>query len=104
MADLDEGITRVGEGYRGKSWNILGQRYFPKASCDSTFAFETNSDPGQHVPVHVHPAQDEFILVLEGELEAVAGRLVGQPLYAAYDLGALGGGGLGRAGGAGPDA
>ena len=69
MADLDKGITRVGEGYRGKSWNILGQRYFPKASCDSTFAFETNSDPGQHVPVHVHPAQDEFILVLEGELE-----------------------------------
>jgi quercetin dioxygenase-like cupin family protein len=69
MADLDKGITRVGEGYRGKSWNILGQRYFPKASCDSTFAFETNSDPGQHVPVHVHPAQDEFILVLESELE-----------------------------------
>jgi quercetin dioxygenase-like cupin family protein len=69
MADLDKGITRVGEGYRGKSWNILGQRYLPKASCASTFAFETNSEPGQHVPVHVHPAQDEFILVLEGELE-----------------------------------
>ena len=69
MADLEKGITRVGEGYRGKSWNILGQRYLPKASCASTFAFETNSDPGQHVPVHVHPAQDEFILVLEGELE-----------------------------------
>ena len=88
MADLDKGITRVGEGYRGKSWNILGQRYFPKASCDSTFAFETNSDPGQHVPVHVHPAQDEFILVLEGELElkldgvwskAKAGDLVRMP-------------------------
>lgn len=30
-------------------------------------------------------------MVLEGELEAVAGRLVGQSLYAAYDLGALGG-------------
>ncbi len=69
MADLEKGITRVGEGYRGKSWNILGQRYFPKASCDSTFAFETNSEPGQHVPVHVHSSQDEFILVLEGELE-----------------------------------
>jgi quercetin dioxygenase-like cupin family protein len=69
MADLDKGITRVGEGYQGKEWNILGQRYLPKASCASTFAFETNSDPGQHVPVHVHPAQDEFILVLEGELD-----------------------------------
>jgi quercetin dioxygenase-like cupin family protein len=69
MTELEKGITPTGEGYQGKSWNILGQRYFPKASCDSTFAFETNSDPGQHVPVHVHPAQDEFILVLEGELE-----------------------------------
>ena len=69
MTDLEKGITPTGQGYQGKSWNILGQRYFPKASCASTFAFETNSDPGQHVPVHVHPAQDEFILVLEGELQ-----------------------------------
>ena len=69
MGDLEKGITRAGEGYRGKSWNILGQRYFPKASCDTTFAFETNSDPGQHVPVHIHPTQDEFILVLDGELD-----------------------------------
>jgi quercetin dioxygenase-like cupin family protein len=69
MTDLEKGITPTGQGYQRKSWNILGQRYFPKASCASTFAFETNSDPGQYVPVHVHPAQDEFILVLEGELE-----------------------------------
>jgi hypothetical protein len=69
MGDLEKGITRVGEGHLGKSWNILGQLYFPKASCDSTFAFETNSDPGQHVPVHIHSNQDEFILVLEGELD-----------------------------------
>jgi oxalate decarboxylase/phosphoglucose isomerase-like protein (cupin superfamily) len=88
MADLEKGITRVGEGYRGKSWNILGQRYFPKASCDTTFAFETNSDPGQYVPVHVHPTQDEFILMLDGELDlkldgtwtkAKAGDLVRMP-------------------------
>jgi oxalate decarboxylase/phosphoglucose isomerase-like protein (cupin superfamily) len=88
MAELEKGITRAGEGYQGKSWNILGQLYFPKASCDSTFAFETNSGPGQHVPVHIHPVQDEFILVLEGELElklagvwskAKAGDLVRMP-------------------------
>ena len=36
---------------------------------DSTFAFETNSDPGQFVPVHIHPTQDEFILVQEGVLD-----------------------------------
>ena len=30
---LDGGITRNGEAYHGRELNILGQRYFPKASC-----------------------------------------------------------------------
>ena len=64
---LNGGITRNGEGFDGVEWNILGQRYFPKATCASTFAFETNSAPGQFVPSHP-PHQDEFILVQEGEL------------------------------------
>jgi len=89
MADkLDGGITRDGTAYHGRQLNILGQRYFPKASCAATFAFETNSEPGQFVPVHVHPTQDEFILVQEGQLElkfdgvwhtAKAGDLVRMP-------------------------
>ncbi len=69
MSDLEKGITAVGTGYAGTQWNILGQVYFPKATCDSAFAFETNAEPGQFVPVHIHPTQDEFILVQEGELE-----------------------------------
>ena len=69
MAALEKGITRNGTGYSGKTWNILGQVYFPKALTDSTFAFETNSDPGQFVPVHIHPTQDEFILVQDGTLD-----------------------------------
>ena len=69
MPALEKGITANGTGFAGKTWNILGQVYFPKAVCDSTFAFETNSEPGQHVPVHVHPTQDEFILVQEGVLD-----------------------------------
>jgi quercetin dioxygenase-like cupin family protein len=88
MAALEKGITANGTGYGGKTWNILGQVYFPKAVTDSTFAFETNSDPGQFVPVHIHPTQDEFILVQEGELalkldgvwvKAKAGDLVRLP-------------------------
>jgi uncharacterized cupin superfamily protein len=66
---LSGGITRKGEGFDGIEWNILGQRYFPKADCETTFSFEANSEPGQFVPVHVHPTQDEFILVQEGQLE-----------------------------------
>jgi quercetin dioxygenase-like cupin family protein len=69
MAALEKGITANGKGYGGKTWNILGQVYFPKAVTDSTFAFETNSEPGQFVPVHIHPTQDEFILVQEGVLD-----------------------------------
>jgi oxalate decarboxylase/phosphoglucose isomerase-like protein (cupin superfamily) len=86
--DLEKGITANGTGFAGKSWNILGQLYFPKAVCGSSFAFETNSAPGQFVPVHVHPNQEEFILVQEGELDlkldgkwmkAKAGDLVRMP-------------------------
>lgn len=86
--DLDGGITRNGAGIDDVEWNILGQRYFPKAECDTSFAFEANSDPGQFVPVHIHPTQDEFILVQEGQLElkldgkwstAKAGDLVRMP-------------------------
>jgi quercetin dioxygenase-like cupin family protein len=88
MAALEKGITPNGRGYRGKTWKILGQVYYPKAVTDSTFAFETNSNPGQYVPVHVHATQDEFILVQEGVLDlkldgvwvqANAGDLVRMP-------------------------
>lgn len=68
MGDLEQGITRAGDGLAGKAWNILGQTYYPKALSEAAFAFEANSAPGQFVPVHVHPTQDEFILMQEGEL------------------------------------
>ena len=73
--DLTGGLTRLGEGLDGVEWDILGQRYFPKTDGSSSFAFETNSEPGQFVPVHIHPNQDEFILVQEGALHV---KLAGQ--------------------------
>ena len=85
---LAKGITENGSGFEGVTWNVLGQTYYPKAVCETTFAFETNSAPGQFVPVHIHPTQDEFILVQEGQLElkldgkwqtARAGDLVRMP-------------------------
>lgn len=85
MPELEGGITENGAGTQ---LNILGQTYYIKAHCDTTFAFETNSKPGQFVPVHIHPTQDEFILVQEGELDlkldgkwtkARAGDLVRMP-------------------------
>ncbi|WCR10621.1 cupin domain-containing protein [Paracoccus stylophorae] len=88
MTELAGGITREGEGLDDVEWNILGQRYFPKADSDDAFAFETNSEPGQFVPVHIHATQDEYILMQEGELHvkldgvwsvARAGDLVRMP-------------------------
>ena len=63
------GITRAGTGFDGMDgtvWNILGQTYYPKQSCEASFAFEAVSPPGTFVPPHIHPTQDEFILMLEG--------------------------------------
>src|SRR5919199_2420041 len=63
------GITRAGTGFDGAEgtvWNILGQTYYPKQSCDNSFAFEAVSPPGTFVPPHIHPTQDEYILMLEG--------------------------------------
>jgi hypothetical protein len=40
MAALEKGITRNGTGYSGKTWNILGQVYFPKAVTDSIAFYE----------------------------------------------------------------
>src|SRR5947199_8271809 len=93
MAALEKGITRNGEGFSGKTWNIRGQVYFPKAVSDSTFPFETNSETGQFVPVHIHPTQEEFILVqvvmldlkLDGVwVQAKAGELVRLPRGISY--------------------
>ena len=85
------GITRAGTGFDGAEgtvWNILGQTYYPKQSTGDSFAFEAVSPPGTFVPPHIHPTQDEYILMLEGSWKlildgqtrhALAGDLVRMP-------------------------
>lgn len=63
---LEPGITRV---HAGQEWHVLGHTYWLLAHCDTTFAFETYDPPGTFVPPHIHPTQDEFIYVLEGEFD-----------------------------------
>jgi uncharacterized cupin superfamily protein len=53
----------------GGEWHILGHTYWSRAWSEATFAFETYDPPGSFVPPHVHPTQDEFIFVFEGQLE-----------------------------------
>lgn len=85
---LEAGITRAGEGQGSVVWNVLGHTYYLKAVCEAAFYFETYDPPGTFVPPHIHPTQDEFIYVLEGQLDlqlgeekfrATAGDLVRMP-------------------------
>lgn len=70
---LSPGITLAGAGEDAVIWNVLGHRYFMKANCEATFAFETFDPPGTFVPLHIHPKQDEFIYVLDGMLDLQLG-------------------------------
>ena len=69
MPALNVGIIPPGQGDRDTVWNILGQTYYLKEVCDTSFAFEVVGEPGTFVPAHIHPTQDEFIYLIEGEME-----------------------------------
>jgi quercetin dioxygenase-like cupin family protein len=97
---LPAGITAAGQGQDGVAWSVLGHTYWLKAECESCFVFETLDPPGTFVPPHIHPAQDEFIYLLEGRLDlqlgdaktqAKPGDLVRMPMgiaHAYYNNGA----------------
>ena len=66
---LKPGILRKGEGIDDVHWNILGQVYTPKSITEDCFSWHALLPAESFVPPHIHPTQDEFILVQEGELE-----------------------------------
>ena len=66
-------VMRAGRSDGDVVWNILGQTYRPVQWTASSFAFDTLFPPGTFVPPHIHPTQDEFIRVLEGDFELVLG-------------------------------
>ena len=58
----------------GITWNILGQIYTPKQVSDESFAWHAVFPPDTFVPPHIHPTQDEYVLVLDGELTLFDGE------------------------------
>ena len=68
MQPLTAGITKANTGIDGIVWQILGQTYVPKQVSETSFAWHATFPPGTSVPPHIHPTQDEFIYMLEGEL------------------------------------
>jgi uncharacterized cupin superfamily protein len=58
----------------GITWNILGQIYTPKQVSDESFAWHAVFPPDTFVPPHIHSTQDEYVLVLDGELTLFDGE------------------------------
>lgn len=63
------GITGAGTGHDEVSWMILGQTYVPKHRSGTSFSWHATLPPGTFVPPHIHPAQDEFLYILEGRFD-----------------------------------
>jgi 5-methylphenazine-1-carboxylate 1-monooxygenase len=68
----------------GITWNILGQIYRPKQVTEESFAWHAEFPPDTFVPPHIHPTQDEYVLILEGELTLFDGE--GDHVATAGDL------------------
>ena len=64
-------ITRKQTGLDGVSWNILGQVYVPKQATDDSFAWHATFPEETFVPPHTPPHQDEYIFVLDGEIDLI---------------------------------
>ncbi len=66
---MEKGVTKAGEGINGQSWMVVGQTYVPKLLSTDAFVWDATMPAETFVPPHIHPTQDEWIIVLEGALE-----------------------------------
>ena len=73
------GITEAPAGLEGVAWNVVGHTYTPKLHCDNAFIWHADIPAETFVPPHIHPTQDEWIYVLEGELEVEFNHDKGAP-------------------------
>ncbi len=89
------GITSADTGLDGLSWNVVGQTYKPKVHSATAFIWHAVVPADSFVPPHVHPTQDEWIVMLDGELEvemsgkthvAKAGDTVRMPMGEAHGI------------------
>jgi quercetin dioxygenase-like cupin family protein len=71
--EMTTGITAAKDGINGVSWNVVGHTYTPKLLTDNAFIWHASVPDGTFVPPHIHPTQDEWIIVLDGNLEVEFG-------------------------------
>jgi quercetin dioxygenase-like cupin family protein len=70
---MKKGVTRSSDGLNDLSWNVVGQTYVPKLHTDESFIWHATVPADSFVPPHIHPHQDEWIYVIDGELEVEFG-------------------------------
>src|SRR3984885_14931367 len=57
----------------GITLNLWGQTNRPKQGTDESFAWHAEFPPETFVPPHIHPTQDEYVYVIDGELTLFGG-------------------------------
>lgn len=63
------GVTAASTGLEGKAWKVVGQTYVPKLHTNNVMIWHATIPADTFVPPHIHPTQDEWITLLEGNLE-----------------------------------
>lgn len=82
MSQLHGGVVAADAG--DKVVDVLGHTYTYKVHGPGIFAFATLDLPDTGIPLHIHPDQDEFILVQEGTYRVRVGDI--EQLAEAGDL------------------
>ncbi|MBD1547456.1 cupin domain-containing protein [Roseibium aggregatum] len=70
------GITGADAGLDNLAWNVVGHTYTPKLLSTNAFVWHAVIPADTFVPPHIHPTQDEWIVMLEGDLEVEMGGQV----------------------------
>lgn len=66
---MEHGLTPSADGLAGTSWNVVGHTYKPKLHSPNVFMWHADVPADTFVPPHIHTTQDEWIYMLDGELE-----------------------------------
>lgn len=66
---MEIGVTAAADGLQGVAWNVVGHTYVPKLLSENAFVWHATLPPDTFVPPHIHTTQDEWIYMLDGELE-----------------------------------
>lgn len=66
---MQAGVTLSDGSVDGKQWNVVGHTYTPKLYSENAMIWHAVIPDETFVPPHIHTTQDEWIIMLTGDLE-----------------------------------